>query len=449
MPPPLPRPAFPEQRPIPPIHVGSRAGTLSNALAAGVAAQQGTSAVDKAAEGNYPGAGLSALTAAGSAATMAPGLSPKAKLGAAGVAAGTGALNYLYNKFLDKRDQEKPESVLQKQTYADGGKVVKKLLGAVESPLSRVSEYAHSVFDPRFDTRAKEQAKLAALRPRVEATGPIEIPKVSLVDFEGRPFITTMSDRTAAGGNLIGVGDVNFKRPVALKGGQDFMFNNPGQVWASGKSPTRQIMSAASALRDFTGQDPLYIPWRMAPTGGDFAHMTGQSMLAQAEANMNKTQKRSLDKQIRSFLPDWAGVDSPESLSQFASAPSAQRKAIQDMMDKNFRESGGLGIGEARLSVADPRQVAAPEGGLMNVGVIHADKPVVKHSGHESYPFGIPGEGLGTLDRDLQVYQMLPHAAEQRGMVDVMSPSQSDLRALQMKPYAGLIDDKLLKALGY
>jgi hypothetical protein len=108
-----------------------------------------------------------------------------------------------------------------------------------------------------------------------------------------------------------------------------------------------------------------------------------------------------------------------------------------------------LGLGEARLAVADPKQVAAPEGGLMNVGRVFSDKPLIANSGHESYPFGVPGEGLGQLDKELQVYQMLPEAAKQRGMTDVMNPGGFDIRALQMKPYAGIIDDKLLKSLGY
>jgi len=67
----------------------------------------------------------------------------------------------------------------------------------------------------------------------VEQTNRTAIPEVSLADFEGRPFITSMSDRTAAGGDLLGVNDVMFKRPVHLYGGQDYMFNNPNQVWAS------------------------------------------------------------------------------------------------------------------------------------------------------------------------------------------------------------------------
>ena len=35
------------------------------------------------------------------------------------------------------------------------------------------------------------------------------------------------------------------------------------------------------------------------------------------------------------------------------------------------------------------------------------------------------------------------------GSPDPMNPRPSDLRAMQMKPYSGLITDELLKSLGY
>jgi hypothetical protein len=43
----------------------------------------------------------------------------------------------------------------------------------------------------------------------------------------------------------------------------------------------------------------------------------------------------------------------------------------------------------------------------------------------------------------------LPQVVRERGIADPTKPSQADIRAMQMKPYAGVIDDKLLKSLGY
>jgi len=304
-------------------------------------------------------------------------------------------------------------------------------------------------FDPRFDPRALEQARLRATNVDVVSTSTAPTPKVSLADYEGRPFITSMSDRTAAGGNLVKINDVALKRPVELKGGQDFMFHNPGQVWASAQNPINQIMANAQEIKRATGQNPLLLPWRMAPTGGDFASMTGETMLAYADSAMNKTQKRLLDKSIKQYIPDWAGVSDPQSVEQFRNAPDTVRKALKNMMDVDFRNQGGLNIGQARLAVADPAQLTAQDAGVMNVGEIFADKPVVMESGHPSYPRGVPGQGLGQLQENRNVFELLPEVVNQRNIANPLKPGQTDIRALQMKPYTGIISADLLKSLGY
>lgn len=318
-------------------------------------------------------------------------------------------------------------------------------------PTSTVAKSTTKVgdFDPRFDPRAKEQERLKNLTTTVESTQNVNVPKVSLVDYEGRPFITSMSDRTAAGGDLVSINDVNLNRPVGLLGGQDYMFNNPGQVWASAQGPVKQLMQAADVLKQTTGQNPLYIPWRMAPTGGDFATMTGETMLSYAESAMSKTDKKALNKTIKEFIPDWKGVDSPESIKQFREAPDAVRKAVMNQMDVSFRDAGGLNIGEARLSVADPKQLVAPDAGIMNIGEIFADQPMIMQSGHPSYPRGVPGQGLGIVEDQRGIYELLPSAARERGILDPTMPGQTDIRALQMKPYYGIINEELLRSLGY
>ena len=331
-------------------------------------------------------------------------------------------------------------------------------------------------FDPRYDERVKEQQKLNDLTTTVEKRLTEEVPELYLPDYEGQGFVSSMSDRTAAGGMLTDINGVPLKRPIDLRGGQDYMFENPGQVWASAEDPVRAVMMQAAAAKALTGKDPLYLPWRMAPSGGDFAHMTGETMLSFAESNMGKGDKKSLNSQIKKFIPDWKGIDSPESFDQYRTLPDAERKALKTILDKNFRERGGLGLGEARLSVSDPNQLTAPEGYLMNVGRIFADKPMIERSGHPSYPKGIPGEGIGRLadDRSLfelnpkvfprekdiralladpstarTAYENLPDVNTARGIVDPRQPSQTDTRALQMKPYYGILTQELLKKMGF
>lgn len=327
------------------------------------------------------------------------------------------------------------------------------MLGAITpSPMYAVPPSGRSgfgAFDPRYDPRVLEQARMQALTRDIQVNPNAKSgPTVSLADFEGRPFITSMADRTAAGGKLLGVENVQFNRPVEFLGGQDYMFNNPGLVWSSGNLPAKALMRYADEVKSATGQNPIYMPYRMAPTGGDFAQFTGETMLAYADSAMGKTQKRQLDRSIKKFIPDWAGVSDPTSVAQFRDAPDAKRKAIKAMMDRDFRNEGGLNIGSARLAVSDPAQLAAQEGGVQNVGEIFAGN-ALQRSTHPAYPSGVPGQGIGTLAEDLNIFELLPDVVKARGIPDPKNPRPSDLRAMQMKPYSGVITNELLKRLGY
>lgn len=304
-------------------------------------------------------------------------------------------------------------------------------------------------FDPRFDKRVQEQERLRNLTTVVEGQRTPAQQQLSLVDFEGRPFITSMADRTAAGGELVKINDVSLNRPVGLLGGQDYMFNNPGQVWASGQAPAKQVVELAQDLRQTTGQNPLYLPYRMTPSGGDFANMTYETMLNYAESALSKADKKDLNKTIKEFIPDWKGIDSRESIQQFRETPDLVRKEIMNQIDVKFRDVGGLNIGETRLAVTDPKQLNAPDLDVMNIGEIFADKPLIMQSGHPSYPRGISGQGLGIIDQPRNVFELLPNLAKARGITDPRNYSNADRRVMEMKPYGGIIDEKLLKSLGY
>ena len=311
-------------------------------------------------------------------------------------------------------------------------------------------------FDPRFDNRVREQVKLENIKPKIQSNNIQEnVPQVSLTDFEGRPFITSMSDRTRADGVLTGINDVNFNYPVDMLGGQGYPFLFPNQVWASGKLPVNQIDTQAKAIKSVTGQNPLYIPWRMAPTGGDFSHMTGETMIAYADAAMPLKQKKKADKLIKNLIPEWKGMSDPSSVKQYSQASDTTRKKIQLELDKQFREVGGLGRGEARIAIADPKQINSQDGGILNIGEILADSnPLFKPTQHRSYPYVLQGKGIGQVKDDKNIFELLnlnkrPDSTGKIISIDTKNPSQQDIRALQMKPYSGILSEEVLKNLGY
>ena len=317
-------------------------------------------------------------------------------------------------------------------------------IGSLLKGTAKQARRIGEAFDPRFDPRKKEQERLQNLEVAVEPRQ-LDRPQVSIADFEGYPFVTSMSDRTAAGGMLTDIRGIPLSEPVNLRGGQDFMFDyNPGQVWASGKAQASDILSVAQSARNRTGKDPLLMPWRMAPQGGDFATMTGETMLSFARDSMNKKTKRSLDSRLKKIIPNWPGIDSPDAIDTFRAAPDAKRKEAKNMMDVEFRNRGGLSIGEARLAVADPAQLDAQQGGVQNVGRILTDREV-DFSTHPAYPMAVPGEGVGVLKEDINVFELLPDIVEARGIPDPLKPRDTDLRSMQMGAKSGLITSDILR----
>ena len=104
-------------------------------------------------------------------------------------------------------------------------------------------------FDPRFKNPDRvSDAPLST--PVVQGRETIPLKPLSLSELEGYPYLTTMSDRTAAGGQLVGVGDKSLAYPVNLTGGQDFMrdFTENPNLWASGAGVVPKMVSAAREL---------------------------------------------------------------------------------------------------------------------------------------------------------------------------------------------------------
>ena len=307
-------------------------------------------------------------------------------------------------------------------------------------------------FDPRFDDRAKEQQRIAGSRFNYSQPAPVEIPELSIYDLEGKPFILGMADRTAAGKSLTGIDDVMFDAPVELRGGQDYMFYNPGQVWASDKGPVSAMLNsaarlpAASALGGLV-ENPLFLPFRMAPSGGDYSTMVTDAMLSYARGNMTKKTIRAANKDIKAIFPAFMGIENPESMAQLYGAGGDVRKSVQQILDKKYRDEGGINLGQARLSATDPSQYNAMDVGLGNVGVIERGRPRYDVSGHPTYEQGIPGYGLGTLkERDISAFDLLPDMVRARG-VNINNPDPKDIYTLRLGVQSGRITESALRGI--
>jgi hypothetical protein len=136
------------------------------------------------------------------------------------------------------------------------GRAVLGMSGAPRSSLAGTTrDFSKTKMNPELYglRKTKDLPRLQASPVKVEPFRVTPKPdKVSLGDYEGRPFIISMADRSAAGDRITGIGNKDLNLPVELQGGQDFMFSptTGGLVWASEASPVSNIMNLATAPRD-------------------------------------------------------------------------------------------------------------------------------------------------------------------------------------------------------
>jgi hypothetical protein len=335
-------------------------------------------------------------------------------------------------------------------------------LGGDQSPLqglgSIIDPNTGRPFDDRYavgvsgvNPRANVLPKLDAFSRQVEGSQ-ANAPEVSLVDYLGRPYMTHMSDRTDAQTILRGINGIEFREPIGLQGGQDFMFNDYGLAWAGGGGHPTSYMRVADQLRKDTGENPLWLPWRMAPKGSDFSGMTGEVMMEYSATNMSPGQKRTLNSQLKEVIPGFTNVDDMAMRELWIRLDTATRKKGLAVMDK-MRDAGGISVSEARLAIADPRQTNAPDWGLQNVGEINASG-VLMPSQHRTYPKGIPGKGLGVLKERNQfnALDLVDDQLQARGK-DYMSlikgkPTLQSNALMYGNVMSGIITEDLLKRLG-
>ena len=329
------------------------------------------------------------------------------------------------------------------QLLTKGGKVGQDIL-----------EYLIKQADPRFgnqvgssDLRKGEIALLPDTRITVEGSPIIQPAPLDLRNYEGRGLVTSMSDKTAAGGQLTKIDGQELSRPVLREGGQDFMMIND-EVWGSFPSVLQDHIVLAQHLRGKTGgKDPLFAPWAMTPPGMDYSTMPVNAMLSYIDATATNKLKNAITAKVRQTVPEFVGFKGDWEKQIFGLSGN-QRKRLAKALD-SVRADTGIGSGKARLSVADPNQLTLPEGSLYNVGSI-GKNPTVGPQVHGTYKGSMDkGDTLGRVDQPVMVTQAIPQTVDKKGVVrkvaDPDNPTSDDLRSMMMGPKGAIIDDKMLK----
>ena len=416
------------------------------------------------------GTGLAARPVEGAVLTMSGGRRPAAAASGGAKKVSTIALEYGPNIASRLDGMIEPSAPLSVwRTAADR-------LAATESPnmprLTRSKRLENAPYDPaEFEVKVRDKPATEATRGLYEEkSGVQQPPEINIQDLIGRPFITSMADRTAAMRRLLGVNNTMFDQPVELLGGQDFMFDptTGGLVWASEPGVVTNLQNMARVLADKYGVDPLYIPFRMKGSGSDFSTMTGDTMMRYAAANLGKRDLARVNKALGESLPwteKFAGIETPVGEQQYRDLPGKYRVDMARMLGDLVPE-GGLTIGQTRLLIADPSQVDAPKFAVQNVGIIDPSRDPILGSGHPSFFGGLPGQGMGVLDApDINVMELLPELAKRfrverpdlfSGSPTKLTPEEAAVHGasrmdpgylLRMSPQSGFIDEAVVEAI--
>lgn len=369
------------------------------------------------------------------------------------VGAATGVYADVMNMIEDPEERTLVNSMLIASNFIPASKVARmadklgitetynKAKSALVGPDGRpIDEYLHmskpgeskmvlgeTGYDPRYiQGKRKGDVPIMADTEIVrESVGNQILNKLRPEDLQGRGFVTSMADRTAAGGKVTEINGVKLNRPVDLHGGQGYALNNPDKAWASATGVVSSMMNKGKVIADETGMNPILAPFVMAPTGNDFATKTGTVMLSYAEAAMNKTQKKALNRAMKQIDKAWPGVDDPMADQFFENMKPAKRKAAQNMMDKEFREKGGLSLSQARAAVSDASQLNAPDLSLMNL--MEYDPSLGRlPSTNPSYDDSLLGQYLGTVQGGFNATDIVPGYKAKRGFDDFSKLSGAD-----------------------
>ena len=300
--------------------------------------------------------------------------------------------------------------------------------------------------------RARDMDRIRNLRVGYEdVRTPERSNIIRLEDFEGVPFVMSMSDRSGALDRVATINGI----PIGhtRRGGMQHM-NDPLNttddiLWRSTEPAVTGAKSAmldmSTALAGKYGQNPIFLPTTMSPTGGDFSSQIGTPLLKYNRGRLSNADLDDMDQDIASIMPEWKGIRSDDPFTSFYQTSGDTRKAVLDMLDKKYSLRGGLTIGEARMLATDTDLLNMPDGSITMAGRIDPSRGYTMNPDYDVYPASVYGEPLGKFDKPYQMFELLPDIANEKGF-DPMVPPRSALRKIETGNMGGVITEDIIRS---
>jgi len=218
--------------------------------------------------------------------------------------------------------------------------------------------------------------------------------------------VPLIGDRTAAGSKLTAVNEQPLAHEVTMQGGPDYMRTNKA-LWASQKGAANTFQDTrVGKLAETTGQAPLAVYTAMSPTGGDYAHMTADTligMLPSSEISKKNLAKFRTTMKNRGYpIPEFS-PDNIDELRKHLLGPESGRAReafVQEMARKPFQEAGFPDVGSARFATTEPALLHDPSlsSGYMFGRTAPGQPTVTNPTQHMTYSTQIPGQAVGGFE---------------------------------------------------
>ena len=228
--------------------------------------------------------------------------------------------------------------------------------------------------------------------------------QIDIADLEGKVMTPLYGDRSAAGGLVTKVDDLQLANPVYREGGPDFMVGPSAQaddaIWASGGNIVKRLADRAGQLRNETGREVVGATVAMGPDAVDFTTFAPR-VLAEMLPGSKITKKafKSFDQEMKKVDKNWPGADTDGIGDYLAKSPTGVRKAFIRTMEKApFQNAGFPNVGSARKAVTEPDLYNTPNYSTgFAIGKFDDANPIIGSPSvpHSTYDKQIKGEYLG------------------------------------------------------
>ncbi len=387
-----------------------------NVLGGGMAGYQGADAYNRAQRGDVPGAVVSGVGSAGSAASTLLGKKhPIARIGGLGV----GLLAPVINRAIDAQSAPEEKAMGGPVGYAKG-KAVKGGLEAVKKALSPAGKSGAQI--------AREASYVHDVRPSHKFS---ETTPLSIQDLQGSVLVGVPGDRSLTGHTLYSVNGVPLVKPTELFGGPRYGQRKAdlgeNAFWASQQGAASAFQNKVAKAAQETGMPVHGIYTAMAPDSSNYALHHTEALLNQlGSLNPRKKDVQAFDKIIRSEHPAFFGLNDPDVMEQLRMNPEMRKLIAERLNKRSVSEVLGLPSGEATThAITEPRlrDVATGTTGF-SVGKLdpHAKLSIDVAGDHPTYNTKIPGEFRGEMIAQLPWQDYFPDVAKQIALNPKQAP---------------------------